>query len=344
MEIGELIAKARKGEHGPVHVLVGTERFLVERAVRLLREASLGDGPTGFNDDVFHGKGLSARQVVSAARTLPMMAQSRFVLVRDAEELAAAELDALVGYLEEPSPSTCLVLVADRLDGRTRFVKVAKKKKIYTEAKELRGGAVRSFVVSEARARGHVLAPAAAEAMVDALGSDLAAVDDALERLSLYVGEGKEIGLDAVEACVTRVRTDTIWALVDAVSLRDAKTALSAAGSLLADREPPLRILAMVARQLRMVAKMREALADGLRGPEAAKRAGAPPFKARDLTEAARRFTLPDLRLAFEILAEADLALKGSKRPGPVVLEEAILRLCTPNARARTAHVLRLFA
>lgn len=343
MEIDQLISEAREGKWQPVHVLAGSERFLVERATRMLREACLGDGPPGFNDDVFHGRGLTAQTITSAARTLPMMAQARFVLVRDAEAIAAGELDQLVGYLEEPSPSTCVVFVATKLDGRTKFAKAAKKGKLLTEAKELKGGQVRGFIVGEARARGHALPQDAAEAMADALGSDLSAIDDALERLSLFVGKGNAIELEAVEACVTRVRTDTIWALVDSVSLRDSKKALSAAGSLLADREPPLRILAMVARQLRMVAKMREALADGLRGPEAAKRAGAPPFKARDLTEAARRFTMADLRLAFDILAEADLALKGSKRPGPVVLEEAILRLCTPNARARRDHVLRLF-
>lgn len=343
MEIDQLIAQARQGQWQPVHVLAGTERFLLERAVRLLRQVSLGDGPAGFNDDVFHGKGLSAQKVTSAARTLPMMAEARFVLVRDAEAIASAELEHLVGYLEDPSPSTCVVFVATKMDGRSRFVKAAKKMKAYVEAKELKPPQIRGFIAGEAKARGHVLPQDAAEAMVDALGSDLAAIDDALERLSLFVGEGHPIELGAVEACVTRVRTDTIWALVDSVSVRNSSKALSAASSLLADREPPLRILAMVARQLRMVAKMREALAEGLRGPEAAKRAGAPPFKARDLTEAARRFAMADLRLAFEILAEADLALKGSKRAGPVVLEEAILRLCTPNARARRDHVLRLF-
>ena len=343
MEIEEVIERARKGEHEKVHVLSGAERFLVERATRLLRDACLGDGPAGFNDDVFHGRGLRAQTVLGAAKTLPMMATSRFVLVRDADQMDGAELDALVPYLDAPSPSTCLVLVADKLDKRTRLVKAATKHGFFTEAKELKGAQVRSFLIGEAKARGHGLTSEAAEAAADALGTDLAAIDDALERLSLFVGAGNAIDLAAVEACVTRVRTETIWALVDAVSLRDAKKAMGAAGSLLADREPPLRIMAMVSRQLRMVARMREALASGLRGPEAAKRAGAPPFKARDLTEAARRFTLSDLRLAFDILAETDLALKGSKRAGPVVLEEAVMRLCTRGAQPRRAQVLRLF-
>jgi len=73
---------------------------------------------------------------------------------------------------------------------------------------------------------------------------------------------------------------------------------------------------------------MREALSEGLRPQEAAKRAGAPPFKAADLTESARRFTADSLGDAFALIAEADRALKGSKRPPDVVLQDAVLALC----------------
>ncbi len=329
MDIDSLIADARAGKFPPIVVLTGDEHFLIERATTLLKQASLGDGPAGFNDDVFHGRGLDAKRVSAAARTLPMMADARFVLVRDAHQ--AKDLDPLVEYLDDPSPSTCVVITGGKLDGRSRFVKAAKKKKVFVEAKAIKAGAVRGFAMAEAEARGHQLKGPAAQALADAIGADLAAIDDALERLSLFVGAGNPIELADVEACVTRVRTDSIWALVDAVSGRDLSRALGAAGSLLADREPPLRILAMVARQLRMVAKMREALADGLGDAEAAKRAGAPPFKARELKEAARRFRMDDLRYAFRTIAQADLALKGAKRPDGRVLEEAILALCTPG-------------
>jgi DNA polymerase III subunit delta len=76
---------------------------------------------------------------------------------------------------------------------------------------------------------------------------------------------------------------------------------------------------------------MREALASGLRGPEAAKAAGAPPFKASELTDAARRFAFADLRTAFRALADADLALKGSKRPPETVIEDAVLAMTRPR-------------
>ena len=55
--------------------------------------------------------------------------------------------------------------------------------------------------------------------------------------------------------------------------------------------------------------------------------AGAPPFKARDLAESAKRFSSHDLRRAFRVLAETDQALKGSKRDPEHLLEASVLAL-----------------
>lgn len=336
MNVTELTRHVRGGQVGPAYVLVGGERFLLERAVASLRAAVLGDGPAGFNDDTFHGPGLDASVVLSSTRTLPMMAAQRFVLVRQVEAMDAAQLDVLARYLEAPVESACLVLVADKLDGRGKLARAAKKHRILVEAKPLKGQALRAFVTAEAEARGHALASGAAEALVEACGEDLAALDDALERLSLYVGPAQPIEVAAVEACVLPVRTDSIWALVDGVSDRNAQRVTQAAAALLADREPPLRILALVARQLRIVARMRQALATGQSVDEACRTAGAPPFKARELARAAKRFTAADLRRAFATVSATERALKGSRRPEDVVLQEALLRLCAPPAQLRT--------
>jgi DNA polymerase-3 subunit delta len=219
------------------------------------------------------------------------------------------------------------VLTAEKLDGRSKLVKVAKQRGYLFEAQPPKPGAMRGFAIAEARRRKLTIDDAAVAVLVDAIGTDLAALDDALERLSLYVGEGQPIRVDAVEACVSRVRVESIWALVDAVSAQDRRNALKAAASLLDDREPPLRILSLLARQLRMLGRARQALDEGMAPEAAAAAAGAPPFKARELAKAARRMDLPKLSYAFQVLCEADLTQKGGKCPPDVALEAAILAL-----------------
>ena len=60
-----------------------------------------------------------------------------------------------------------------------------------------------------------------AELLAAIAGPELAYVNDAIERLSLYVGAGAPIDEAAVAECVARVRTADTWALVDAVGKRD---------------------------------------------------------------------------------------------------------------------------
>ena len=309
-------------------MLVGTERLLVERAVDAIRKAVDEMGAAGFNVEVFNGKGLEAARAISAARTLPMMADKRLVLIRHFDAMTPTEQNVLAAYLDDPAESGCLVMTADKLDGRSKLGKSAKKKGVLIDAKPLRGRELREFIRAEASAREHGIVPQAVETLLDAVGDDLSAIDDAMERLSLFVGAGQRIDADAVMQCVTRIRVESIWSLVDAIGLKDRRKGIAAAQSLLDDREPPLRLLSMVARQLRIVARMREALSEGLRPQEAAKRAGAPPFKAADLTESARRFTATSLGDAFALIAETDRALKSSKRPPDVILQAAVLELC----------------
>jgi DNA polymerase-3 subunit delta len=324
----EVTKRASKGSLDPVYVLVGPERLLIERAVDAVRKAVDAMGTPGFNVEVFDGKGLEVARAISAARTLPMMADKRFVLIRHVDALTPTEQNTLADYLDDPAESACLVLTADKLDGRSKLAKAAKKRGVLIDAKPLRGRELRDFIRAEAAAREHNIAPRAIETLLDAVGDDLSAIDDAMERLSLFVGSGQRIDAAAVMRCVTRIRVESIWSLVDAIGLKDRRKGIAAAQSLLADREPPLRLLAMVARQLRIVARMRQALSEGLRPQEAAKRAGAPPFKAADLTESARRFTADSLGEAFARIAETDRALKRSKRPPDVILHDAVLALC----------------
>jgi DNA polymerase-3 subunit delta len=323
----DLVATVEEGNVPNVVLIVGAESFFIDRAVSALRKA-VGEGGMGsLNEDIFEGRGVSAVKVLEAARTLPMLAAKRFVLVRDVGVINAEGLEKLAEYTASPYDSCCLVMTAEKLDGRSKLVKRATTAGCFYEALPLKERDVRGFVGHEARRRKLKIAAQAIDALVDSVGVDLPAIDDALERLSLFVGPGGAIDLPAVEACVTRVRSESIWALVDAVGLRDRKTALRATASLLADREPPLRILAMVARQLRMVARMKSALIAGASEADATRAAGAPPFKARELAQAARRLDAGSLSRAFGVLAETDLALKGSKRPPDVVLESAILAL-----------------
>jgi len=121
------LATLLEGEPGPLYFLYGKERYLLDRAVDLLRARVLDPRTRDFNYELFYGKEAGAARIVQAARTLPMMAKRRLILVRDADEMKADELGGLIPYVSDPAPETCLVFVAEKADQRLKFFSAFKK-------------------------------------------------------------------------------------------------------------------------------------------------------------------------------------------------------------------------
>jgi DNA polymerase-3 subunit delta len=323
MEVDDLREELAKGKLRPVYVLVGPERWRIDRAVAAIRKVALDDATAAWNLELFAGKDGKAVKILAAARTPPMMGRGRFVLVRDADALEATELDALAPYLEDPSPTTTMVLLAERIDGRRKLAAVARKTGAWVEAPNIPERALPAWSMRIAKAQGHDLDGAAATALVDCCGADLYLLDDAIQRLGLYVGEGRPITAAAVGECIAPLRAGNVFELVDAIGRRQTPRALSLLGQLLDAREPGLRILWWMARHVRQLVVARETTSRDLPG-----KLGVPPFVADKLAQQARGFSTGKLEQALDVLSATDLDLKGAKRTERLILEEAVLRLC----------------
>ena len=330
----DAIAEITAGKPRPVYLVLGEESVLADRVVAAARAHVVEAALAGFNVDTFDANDAKdVNRAIESANTMPMMARRRLVILRGLERLEKAEgakvspTDAIADYLDKPSPSTCLVLVAFKLDGRRRLASVARKQDIIVACDPLKPHALPSFVRDEAKRRGNPIAQDVANALVDLVGYELGGLIDAVERLSLFVGAGKPIDEDAVHACIARVRVGSVWGLSDALMARDRGRALTLLAENYDPRDRGLPLLGILAQAMRRTLKMRVLLDAGRTVDDAAKGAGVAPFKARETAILVKKVPLADLERALVVLAEADVALKGSKRPPQLILEDAILRM-----------------
>jgi len=194
-------------------------------------------------------------------------------------------------------------------------------------------------VERRARVRGKGLSAGVAELLTELAGPELSRLDDALERLSLYVGDAKEIGEDAVAEAIVGVKSASVWELTGAVARRDLGAALAALARVYDPKDRGLPLLGTLAWSTRQLIKFSAATAKGLSPPEAAKVAGAPPFKATELADQCRRIPAEELARWLVVLSEVDLALKGaSRRPARATLETGLISLCSPPKAAPPAR------
>ncbi len=338
------IADAKNGKLLPVYLVVGEERLLVEQVTQAVRAKVAESGVAGLNDDVLDAPIATIDSVLQVARTMPMMARQRFVLVRNIESWEGDKkgkpkgkkasgpvtgLDTWVKYQQSADPSTILMLVAGKLDKRKKLFTAAKKDGWLVNCETPKRSELPSWIRERASERGNRISHSVADLLAELAGPELSNVADALERVGLYVGEGNEISEEAISECVVRLRAGTVWELVSAVGRRDISAALTLLDDVYDPQDRGLKLLGVLAWATRQLIKFDHAIGRGLAPGDAAKAAGAPPFKAGELAQQVKGLPKDALVLWLQRLAATDLALKGrSKRPPRAIVEQMVLDLC----------------
>jgi DNA polymerase-3 subunit delta len=328
----QAIADAKRNKIAPVYVVVGEEAHVAGEVVSAIRAAA-DTGIAGFNEDKLNAAETSAEAVIAAARTMPMMGRVRLVLLSgvdrwDNKSAKGSPLDVLAEYAASPVDSAVLVISASKINGSRKLIKVAKKGGFLVTCSALKRHELPRWISAQAELKGHRISRNVADALAELSGPELGAVSDALERLSLYVGEGKPIDEEALAQVVTRVRQETVWALVDALAARDLGKAMGALSDAYDARDGGLPLLGAVTWRVRQMLKFQATLARGQSRGDAAKAAGVPPFRADELAHAVRKLPPQQLETWLLLLAEADLALKGSRRAGADVLATMLIDMC----------------
>lgn len=334
----QAIVEAREGQLKPVYLLLGEERFERQRVLAALRRAALGGDELSFNEEHYDAGDCDVERVLGAARTLPMMGPRRLVVLRRIERWEGRgdevkttldkPLDRLAAYVAVASPTTTLILVADKLDNRRQLVNLAKKSDFWVACQSPPPQELAGWITRRAKERGERIPGSAATLLGDLIGGDLSALDDALERVSLFVGPGAELSEAAILECVANMKPGSVWDLVNAVGRRDTRATLLALGRVFEPGEGP-RLVGLLCWSARQFIRFASARRAGLSPPDALRAAGIPPFKLREVTEQMKHMPLERAEQWLLELAQVDLALKGgSKLPPRVILEQALLAFC----------------
>jgi DNA polymerase-3 subunit delta len=345
----EAIQEAKAQRLRPVYLVAGEETYLVASVVTALRAAALEGAIPGLNDDHLIAGERNVDDALAAARTLPMMAKRRLVVVQRIERWEKPDggkseavtskskdpFERLLDYAKNPASSTVLILAGGGIDKRRKLYTSARAENWLVACDPLGRAELPVFVEREAKRLNARLSPGVSDLIAELAGPELAPVADAVERLSLYAGT-ETITEDMVAECVVRLRSATVWELIGAVSRRDAGAALTALHDVFEPSEG-VRLVGLLAWSARQLIRFEAALRQGASPNDAAMQAGAPPFKARELSQQVKSTSREVLEGWLQTLVRVDRALKGgSKLPPKAVLEDAVLELCGPRSRERT--------
>ncbi len=311
----------------PVYCLVGAQPYQLELATRCIVAAVPLGAMRDLNSDILYVGQDDVAALPRLANTLPMMAKQRLLIVHDWHKAKAKEIEPLTEYLESPASFTVLILLAEKVDGRSKLVKLIRKKGLMVEFERLYESKMRPWVAAIAESQNVKLTREAVDYLVRAVGADLSAVAKEIEKAALHAG-GETVGAENLAAVLAAVKEQTFYELFDAVADRNAGEALRILKEMVDQGQSPIAILAMFGRALRQLVVARQLLREKVNEDDLARVLGVTPWIAQKTIAQARAFSGVALREELLHWSHVDLALKDGRSNDRAILERVALALC----------------
>ncbi len=314
----------------PLYCVTGAEPFLVSEIKKaFIKSAAFERGMSAFNHDEVSAGEMTAGDLMAVLETLPVLSEKRLIFCNEAEKLPDREWEKLAPVLLHPISSAVLVCFFNKKDGRKKHFKLLKEKSVSLLAEPLREWEIEPWIDFISKEESVRLAGGAKRLFSQLAGTNLMEIRLELKKLKQYAGPRGQISEEDVLACVSRLKIDSVFDLADAIGKKDIAQALSSMAGLLERNQNEIGALAVVARHIRILSKLKEGRKQKLSRPQLAKKAGISPYFLNNYLKQTPLWTERQIHKTMEALLEADKALKSSFLSSHIWLENFILKTCS---------------
>jgi DNA polymerase-3 subunit delta len=323
----ELDRSLREGLR-PLYLLLGSEVYLRRVAAQTITEAALSRTLLReFNESAFSLLSDPVQSAIAAAEQLPMMSDARVVRIRDFARLREADEDTLIRYLNNPSPSTVMIFIADELDKRKKSSKVLLDTCTVVEFGPLKDAEAKAWAKTRLKELKVTADDQVLSELIRLVGTDVQTLFNELEKLaSAAASSGNRITLDLVDELIGRSREMSNFELGDHLLAGNRKKALETLHRLLEDGAEPVMLVGLIAGNYHRLALGKHLLTRGGR-EEVFRNISLPPFKRDSYISTLQRSTAAKIARGIQLTAAADLAIKTSQATPRLQLELLVCEL-----------------
>ena len=306
-----------------IYLLYGDEPFLVGSYKKKLREAITGGDTMNFN--YFEGKNPDVKEIISLADTMPFFADRRLILVDGSGFFKSAQ-EELAAYLPQMPDTTCLVFAESEVDKRNRLYKRVKELGYAAELNKQDTAQLMRWAAGILGRDGRKISRPVMEYFLVRTGDDMENFRMELEKLVCYTMGRDVITKEDVDAVGTVHVTSRVFDMVAAIVAGNTKKAMDLYEDLLTLKEPPMRILFLIARQFNQLLQIKELTAAGKDKGAMASALKVPPFAVGKLTAQARAFTRDQILSWVTLCVETEEAVKTGRLSDRLAVELLIAR------------------
>ena len=334
------------GRQTLLYILLGQDDYSLGESLEEIKQSAGDRALLAANTTTLDGQQVTLEQLRNVCDTVPFLLERRLVIVggllarfeaknkfgrqKKAPLLGRgqSEYKSWASCLSNIPNSTILVLVDDGISSNNPLLSELSGRAEVRSFPLLRGTELRQWIQRRVRQSGGSISRQAIELLAEFVGSSLWTMQNEIKKLVLFTS-GRLIEEEDVNRIVSYAQQASVFTMVDAVIGFKSGVAEKSLEQLLQRGAAPAYLLAMVARQVRMIVRVKELKSQGKSDIEIRNKMGlASEFAFRKTLEQANRYPLKRIREVYGRLLEADLAIKTGKYDGELALNILIAELC----------------
>lgn len=217
----------------PVYFLMGEEAYFIDVITDYIENNVLDESSKAFGQTIVYGRDVSMEQVISLAKSFPMMGDRQVVIVKEAQDMKEwksrkkedddEDMKHLLHYLQHPTPSTLLVFNYKNktLDKRKKVYKNLEKTGVVFDAQKIKDYKLAEWIEGYVQSRHFKISHGAAQLLAEYLGTDLSKVVNAVNKLAIILPERSEITAQHIEQNIGISKDYNVWELQKALGQKD---------------------------------------------------------------------------------------------------------------------------
>lgn len=303
-------------------LLYGEEKLLIDEQIERIKNQIVPEGLQTVNFVIINGETATVDEIINACRTVPMMAESKLVLVTNARffegqgknsegvEIKKDKEDTLLKFIQDLPSYSFLVFVSKTVDKRKKLFKLIQEKGVVKEFPALPLKLKIIWVQKRLSLYGKKADLSEAAFIAQYTGS-LYQTDSELKKIAAYMGDRVKVEKNDVDAVFTKTLENSIFDLTDYIGMKKTSQAISTFNKLLSQGEKSIIILHMISKQIMnmiSVKLMAESDFNELR-----QLLGLHPFVLKKTIQQSKNFSLKELKRALALCQETDLNIKKGK-------------------------------
>ena len=221
MKYQDIITQIDNKVFKPVYFLMGDETYYIDKISNYISENILTNEEKEFNQITLYGKDTDIPTIISESKQFPFGAAYRVVVIKEAQEIRS--IDKLENYLQNPSPTTILVISFKykKIDRRKSFGKNLSKNSVLFESKKIYENQIPNWIKEIVKKNGFTIDEKSAIILKEYLGTDLTKIYNELSKLFLNLNAGEKITPVIIEENIGISKEFNVYELQNALGERD---------------------------------------------------------------------------------------------------------------------------